>query len=82
VWLYAVDEQLAWKWLAPEVMREHMFRAKSDVWSFGVFVIELLQYGAEPYAGLYMAILLISFISNEINHIHELPLTIHVGRIL
>lgn len=51
--LYTVDEQLAWKWLAPEAMRERMLRPLSDVWSFGIFVIELLQYGAEPYPGLY-----------------------------
>jgi len=48
----AVDEQLAWKWLAPEVTREHVLRPQSDVWSFGIFVVELLQYGAEPYPGL------------------------------
>ena len=47
-----VDEQLAWKWLAPEAMREHLLRPLSDVWSFGVFLIELLQYGEEPYPGL------------------------------
>jgi len=47
-----VDEQLAWKWLAPEVMQERRLRPSSDVWSFGILVIELLQYGAEPYPGL------------------------------
>jgi len=47
-----IDEQLAWKWLAPEAMREHLLRPLSDVWSFGVFLIELLQYGEEPYPSL------------------------------
>ena len=47
-----IGEQLAWKWLAPEVMHKRQFRPSSDVWAFGVFVIELLQYGAEPYPGL------------------------------
>ena len=50
--LSPVDAQLAWRWLAPEVIREHRLRPLSDVWSFGIFFVEVLQYGAEPYPGL------------------------------
>lgn len=40
---------IAVKWAAPEVLRCSMFTTKSDVWSFGVVLIETFTYGAKPY---------------------------------
>ncbi|XP_053390605.1 tyrosine-protein kinase Lyn-like isoform X2 [Mercenaria mercenaria] len=42
-----------WRWTAPEAIAdEDKFSAKSDVWSFGVLLYELITFGKTPYAGL------------------------------
>jgi hypothetical protein len=37
------------KWMAPETLRDATFYLKSDVWSFGVLVSELVTHGRDPY---------------------------------
>ena len=37
------------RWTAPEACRTNTFSIKSDVWSFGVLVSELVTYGRKPY---------------------------------
>uniref|UniRef100_UPI00398EFA53 tyrosine-protein kinase HCK-like isoform X2 n=1 Tax=Pristiophorus japonicus TaxID=55135 RepID=UPI00398EFA53 len=49
------DEKVAVKWTAPEVFREESYTTKSDVWSFGIFLMELVTYGQTPYPGLTFA---------------------------
>lgn len=39
------------KWTAPEAASKQKFTVKSDVWSFGILIYEMVTYGAEPYAG-------------------------------
>ena len=46
------DAPFALKWLAPEVITEANFTTKSDVWSFGIFLFELITYGKTPYSGM------------------------------
>ncbi|XP_067904784.1 tyrosine-protein kinase HCK-like [Heterodontus francisci] len=46
------DEKVAVKWTAPEVFKEEAHTTKSDVWSFGIFLMELVTYGQTPYPGL------------------------------
>ncbi|XP_060692213.1 tyrosine-protein kinase HCK-like [Hemiscyllium ocellatum] len=46
------DEKVAVKWTAPEVFREETHTTKSDVWSFGIFLMELVTFGQTPYPGL------------------------------
>ncbi|XP_053388923.1 tyrosine-protein kinase FRK-like [Mercenaria mercenaria] len=42
-----------WQWTAPEAIAdEDKFSTKSDVWSFGVLLYELITFGKKPYAGL------------------------------
>lgn len=40
------------RWTAPEAMQEMKFTTASDVWSFGITLIEIYADGEKPYPGL------------------------------
>ena len=40
------------KWTAPEAAMYRHFTIKSDVWSFGIVLYELITYGRFPYPGM------------------------------
>ncbi|XP_048464463.1 tyrosine-protein kinase HCK-like [Rhincodon typus] len=48
------DEKVAVKWTAPEVFREEIHTTKSDIWSFGIFLMELVTFGQTPYPELIL----------------------------
>ena len=39
-------------WTAPEAAMNRDFTVKSDVWSFGILLYELITYGRPPYPGM------------------------------
>ena len=40
------------KWTAPEAAMYNRFTVKSDVWSFGIVLYEVITYGRFPYPGM------------------------------
>ncbi|XP_049333582.1 tyrosine-protein kinase SRK2 [Astyanax mexicanus] len=40
------------KWTAPEAIRDNKFNIKSDVWSFGILLYEIMTFGQMPYPTL------------------------------
>ncbi|XP_063819207.1 protein-tyrosine kinase 6 [Pseudophryne corroboree] len=46
------SKQIPYKWTAPEVLAYGRFTLKSDVWSFGVLLFEIMSRGMIPYPGM------------------------------
>jgi fyn-related kinase len=40
------------QWTAPEAANYNKFTVKSDVWSFGILLTELVTFGRIPYPGM------------------------------
>ena len=45
-------ELIAMKWTAPEAIQYNRFSTKSDVWSFGIMLYEIITYGCIPYPNM------------------------------
>ncbi|CAK9303551.1 unnamed protein product [Gordionus sp. m RMFG-2023] len=56
------------KWTAPEAANYNRFTIKSDVWSFGILVMELVTYGKIPYSGMSNAEVL-----HQVEHGYRMP---------
>ena len=52
VYVAKSGEKFPIRWTAPEATRYNRFTIKSDVWSFGILLTELITHGCTPYHGL------------------------------
>ena len=51
-YLYNECGKIPIKWTAPEAALFNQFTVKSDVWSFGIVIYEIITYGRFPYPGM------------------------------
>lgn len=56
------------KWTAPEAANFNRFTIKSDVWSFGILLTEIVTYGRVPYPGMTNAEVL-----HQVDHGYRMP---------
>ena len=54
----ASNPVVAWKWSSLETLMKGQSTVKSDVWSFGILMAEIITFGAKPYPGIRNAKLL------------------------
>ena len=47
--VYNEDIKLPMKWLALETLQNRQTSVKCDVWSYGIVIWEIFEFGAEPY---------------------------------
>ncbi|XP_067904436.1 tyrosine-protein kinase Srms [Heterodontus francisci] len=56
------------KWTAPETANYQRYSVKSDVWSFGVLLYEIVTYGKEPYERMTN-----KEVMDQVNHGYRMP---------
>uniref|UniRef100_A0A5S6Q603 receptor protein-tyrosine kinase n=1 Tax=Trichuris muris TaxID=70415 RepID=A0A5S6Q603_TRIMR len=55
IYLQMVGGRLPVRWMAPESIFVRIFSSKSDVWSFGIVLWEIMTVDLEPYPGVDIA---------------------------
>lgn len=56
------------KWTAPEAATHSRFSTKSDVWSFGIVLYEIITFGRVPYPGMSN-----SEVVSQVEHGYRMP---------
>ncbi|XP_067123785.1 tyrosine kinase receptor Cad96Ca-like [Centruroides vittatus] len=69
------EGRLPIRWMAPESLYDNIYCTKSDVWSFGVLMWEIVTLGSTPYPGLAAA-----EVMRTVKHGHRLEKPEHCKR--
>ncbi|CAD5111907.1 DgyrCDS1169 [Dimorphilus gyrociliatus] len=69
--------KLPLRWMAPESLYDGLYSVKSDVWSFGVLLWEIITLGATPYPGMSGSTVMI-----KVKEGYRLPKPLHCADVL
>ena len=50
--LFFSSGMLPVRWMSPESLIDGLFTAKTDIWSYGIIIYEIVTFGSFPYQGL------------------------------
>ncbi|XP_075263365.1 proto-oncogene tyrosine-protein kinase LCK-like [Convolutriloba macropyga] len=68
----SVHSKFPIRWTAPEAIRDSTkFSTKSDVWSFGILMIEIVSMGVNPYPDMHNHKDVQRFVTQ--GHVHPMP---------
>ncbi|XP_022106353.1 vascular endothelial growth factor receptor 3-like [Acanthaster planci] len=69
------DNTVPFRWMALECLCHNTYTTKSDVWSFGVLLWELVTLGAQPYTDMSLETMVVYLLGG-----FRLPRPLHCGK--
>ncbi|KAG2461754.1 SRMS kinase, partial [Polypterus senegalus] len=76
--IYSVSgtTKIPMKWTAPEAILFQKYSIKSDIWSFGILLYEIVTYGEMPYEGVH------TISKGHLGQVRQFSITTQVSQLL